>query len=141
MNLPTLYVTVGLPRAGKTTWALRTGCPVVNPDSIRLESHGQKFWPPGEPLVWAYADLMVRSLFRVGHMGVVLDATNVTKKRRKQWVNMEWLTRYFVFPTTAELCIRRAHACGSHDLIPIIERMAIDYETLDESELHLTVTD
>ncbi len=30
-----LILTVGLPRSGKTTWALEQGWPIVNPDSIR----------------------------------------------------------------------------------------------------------
>lgn len=38
-----LILTIGLPRSGKSTWAKQQGCPVVNPDSIRLALHGKAY--------------------------------------------------------------------------------------------------
>lgn len=80
-----LIVTVGLPRSGKSTWAKRQTFPVVNPDAIRLALHGQRFYGPAEPFVWATAKLMVRSLFGAAHRKVIVDATNCTRKRRDEW--------------------------------------------------------
>ena len=81
----TLILTVGLPRSGKSSWARCQGYPVVNPDSIRLRLHGQVFAPQAEPFVWAVAHLMVESLFEAGHSTVILDATNISRRRRRGW--------------------------------------------------------
>src|SRR4051812_30122694 len=104
----TLLVTVGLPRSGKTTWAQSTGHPIVCPDAIRLALHGQRFVPEAEPYVWAIAQTMVMALFLAGHKTVILDATNTTKERRKMWVSRNWMTKFRVFDTDENECIRRA---------------------------------
>ena len=123
-----LILTVGLPRSGKTTWALKQGLPIVNPDSIRLAMHGQPYVALAEPLVWAIAKVVVRALFLAGHETVIVDATNVTKKRRDDWMDFGdpplWQREVKLFRTSAEVCLERAAAIGREDLIPVIERMA-----------------
>lgn len=124
-----LIVTVGLPRSGKTTWAKTTGWPIVNPDSIRLALHGQRFYGPAEPFVWAIAYTMVEALRLAGHNRIVVDATNVSEKRRKEWSSrypgaVEWK----VIDTPKEECIRRARAEGDEAIIPVIERMAAEWD-------------
>lgn len=124
-----LILTVGLPRGGKTTWARTTGWPIVNPDSIRLALHGQRFYGPAEPLVWATAYTMVEALRLAGHNTIVVDATNVSAKRRA-----EWESRYAgavelkVIETPPEECIRRALAEGDVYIVPVIERMAKEWD-------------
>lgn len=125
----TLILTVGLPRSGKSTWARQTGLPIVNPDSIRLALHGQPFHADAEPFVWAIARAMVRALFLAGHATVVLDATNTTEKRRAEWQSEHWETRLQVFDTPADVCAERAVAAGRTDLLPVIERMAAQYQS------------
>lgn len=134
MMPPTLILCVGLPRSGKSTWARASGYPVVNPDSIRLALHGQVFQQEAEPMVWAMAKYMVRALFLAGHEVVVLDATNVTKKRRDEWVTPRWVAKYKVFTTKASECMYRALDDQRSDLLPIIERMAAEFEPLDAVE-------
>lgn len=124
-----LICTVGLPRSGKSTWAKRQSWPIVNPDSIRLAIHGQRFVGDAEPFVWATAKAMVRSLFLAGHQTVVLDATNTTKKRRVEWFDDRWATFFKVIPTPKETCLERA--AGDAELVPVIERMASQFEPLD----------
>lgn len=131
---PSLVLTVGLPRSGKSTWAMQTGFPVVNPDSIRYALHGQRFIPEAEPMVWAMARYMVRSLFIAGHSIVILDATNTKVHRREEWQAHEWETFYKCFPTPAEECIRRALALDDSYIIPVIERMAAEWEGLTQEE-------
>lgn len=121
-----LILTVGLPKSGKTTWAIKQGHPVVNPDSIRLALHGQVYVPSMEPYVWAIALTMVESLFLVGHDVVIVDATNISEKRRKAWESDNWVCSYQLFPISASECIFRAERVNRYDLIPVIERMASD---------------
>lgn len=133
---PTLILTVGLPRSGKSTWAfkqIRNGIPVVNPDSIRLAIHGQRYLASAEPLVWAHAKIMVRSLFLAGHTKVILDATNTLIYRRELWNDEAWDVVYKVFDTTPEECIRRSRALNDEYIVPVILKMASEFEPLDPS--------
>jgi predicted kinase len=134
-NQPVLYVTVGLPNSGKSTWAQKTNLPVVNPDSIRLALHGQRFVESAEPLVWAIAEVMVSALFRAGHSAVVLDATNNTRKRRERWIDRPWRTVFVLFDLSAEECCQRARDEGDEAIIPVIERMATEREPIGEGPI------
>jgi predicted kinase len=123
-----LILMVGLPRSGKSTWAMASGFPVVNPDSIRLAIHGQKFYAPAEPLVWSVAHVMVESLRIAGHATVVLDATNVTAKRRGEWTSIYPDHELHVVNTPPSTCVARAEAEGYREIIPVIHRMAKDWD-------------
>lgn len=121
-----LILTVGLPRSGKTTWARQQGHPIVNPDSIRLALHGQRFYGPAEPTVWATAKLMVAALFGAGHETVILDATNVSAKRRDDWKSYEPTMQ--IFETDPATCIARAWDIGDEAIVPVIKRMAEEWD-------------
>lgn len=141
-----LYVTVGLPRSGKSTWALKAseqhGWPIVNPDSVRLALHGQRYQQEAEDFVWAITKTMVRALFLAGHTGVIIDATNTTEKRRKVWMPREgdlWGATYFVpILTKKEECIQRAHDSRDAIIVPVIERMAEAFQVLTPEEPMMT---
>lgn len=126
-----LCLTIGLPRSGKTTWARKEGVPIVNPDSIRYALHGQRFQPLAEPMVWAIAMIMVRSLFLAGHEKVIVDATHMTRKRRDFWKSPDWQISFRTFETSKEECIRRAIELNDQEIIPVIERMEAEFEPLD----------
>ena len=130
-----LLCLMGLPRSGKTTWTKKQGWPVVCPDSIRLALHGKDFIADAEPFVWAIAMVMVKALFLSGTEIVVVDATNTTKKRRDFWQGEDWITRFTQIKTDKETCIQRAKECGRPNLIPVIERMADQWEPLEEDEV------
>ena len=123
-----LVMTVGLPRSGKSTWAKADGAPIVNPDSIRLAFHGERFIPSAEPMVWAMAKYMVAALFLAGHRRVILDATNTTMKRRNEWKDKRWARQFLLVNTPKEICIERAIYEGDMNIIPIIEKMADQFE-------------
>lgn len=130
---PLLIVTVGLPYSGKTTWALATGLPIVNPDALRVALYGQRFIGTTEPMIWTMAAYMVHSLFYVGHPIVILDATNIKHtKRRELWIEDARLTKYIVkfkvFPTTTDVCVSRAKAAGDEEILPIIMRMSAEMD-------------
>lgn len=143
--MKTLILTVGLPRSGKTTWSRKQGFPIVNPDSIRLALHGERFLPSAEPMVWTIARYMVQALFLAGHEMVILDATNTTKKRREEWYSKTWAVKYAMFQTSKAECLRRCAAgeptdefvtrLARMDLVPVIERMAAQFEPLEGAEL------
>jgi predicted kinase len=129
-----LVLTVGLPRSGKSTWSRKQRIPVVNPDSIRLAIHGQAYRQESEPMVWAVAHIMVESLFLAGHDRVILDATSGAKARRAEWKSDLWTRDYQVFDTPKEECIRRAKIERKNHLCPVIERMAANWEPIDEDD-------
>lgn len=140
-----LILMVGLPRSGKTAFARgfiedNPGTAIVNPDSIRLALHGERFNKKAEPVVWATARYMVESLFLAGHHTVIVDATNNTEKRRNEWVKWfgDTATVSCVFVgTPAEECIRRALAVNDEEIVPIIERMDEEsdwYCSVDEGQ-------
>jgi len=130
----TLLLTVGLPRSGKSTWAKNTGFPIVNPDAVRRSIHGQAFVPDAEPIVWTVAKYMVKALFLAGHDTVVLDATNNTRKRRDDWKSDSWVRKYRMFDADLTECTNRAQRENRDDLIPVIARMAENYEPVEEDE-------
>ena len=126
-----LIMMVGLPRSGKSTWARNMmeskGWPIVNPDSIRLSLHGQRFVASAEPFVWAIARVMVESLFTAGHTRVILDATNTVAAHRRQW-NGSWRLAHKVIDTSASECIARAQ--NDQEIISVIAKMAQEYDPL-----------
>ena len=127
----TLIATVGFPRSGKSSWAKEQNYPIVNPDAIRLALHGYAFVPKAEKFVWAIAETMVRSLFGAGHDTVIIDATNTTKKRRDVWIDKEWTTFFKLISTDVKEYVSRATGDQMPDLIPVIERMAPNFEPLE----------
>ena len=132
----TLILTVGLPYSGKSTWARLQAHPIVNPDAVRMAVYGQRFWPDGEKIVWAIVDQMVRSLFMAGHRAVILDACNTTRKRRAEWYGdrRPWKVRFHHIPTPENVCTSRAIDAGDKTILPIIERMADQFEPVGEDE-------
>lgn len=128
-----LVLMMGLPRAGKSTLAATRPWPRVNPDSIRLALTGQPFLAQAEPMVWAVAKTMVRSLFLAGHDTVLLDATNVTFARRDEWRDPAWKTAVWEVPTPKEVCLSRTQE--GDNLAAVIEWMARIYEPPSDLEL------
>jgi predicted kinase len=137
MDRPILLGMVGLPRSGKSTRAKalagRYGAPMVNPDSIRLALHGRDYFGAAEPMVWAVAKTMARSLFIAGHKLVILDATNVTRQRRDEWGSRDWNSVWLYVPCLVTTCLGRAPAGGV--LQDVINRMAREFEGLGADEM------
>ena len=115
---------VGLPYSGKSTVAQAMGFPIVCPDAIRMALHGTRFIGIMEPYVWAITHTMVRSLFMAGHRIVILDATNTTQQRRREWESGFWDTVWEVVDTPPSVCIKRAQEQGDDIMIGIIHKMA-----------------
>ena len=137
---PTVYIMVGLPRSGKSTYAKRHKglCAIVSADQLRYLVYGQRFWGPGEDLMWAIRKIILKMLMEQG-IDIVIDETNTTVSRRKPIVDLAREYGYFVeavvIDTPKETCIERARADGDDSLIPIIERMAGQFEPVQREEV------
>lgn len=130
-----LYITVGLPRSGKSTWAMKQGIPVVNPDSVRLALHGQAYIKEAEQFVWAITHKMVEALFLAGHTEVILDATIVTRKARDAWKSEKWVRRFVIMPMQdPAICLQIAADGFRPDLVPVIDRMVQQFESINVNE-------
>ena len=131
-----LILMVGLPRSGKTTLArkmtLELNAPLVNPDSIRLAIHGQRFVASAEPYVWAVAKTMVTALFGAGHDRVIVDATHGTRRRREFWLSDSWRRVFRVVDTPKETCLERNS--GDAAMAGVIERMHQQWEPIAPDE-------
>lgn len=126
-----LIVLVGLPRSGKSTWAREQGLPIVCPDAVRLAVHGERFLAKAESIVWVLVHIMVEALFLAGNDTLIIDATNVTTKRRREWEtkfgHMAEI-EFKVFDTSPSVCKRRAIDTNQKDLLDVIDRMAAQWD-------------
>lgn len=136
----TLIATVGLPRAGKSTWIEKMhekhGWPVVEVDAFRHAIHGTHYNKQAEPLVWDHVRISVRALFGGHHDVVVLDSTMVTEKRRSEFEGENFSTVFKEFHTTPETCIERAESTDQEYLIPVIKRLEKVRDPLGVDDLH-----
>lgn len=125
-----LILTVGLPRSGKSSWARGLPFPIVCPDAVRLALHGQRFNAKAELFVWPVVFVMAEALYLAGNMTVVVDATNVTENRRAEWKKRfpEAEIELKVFDTSPAECKQRAINDNQPDLLPVIDRMAKDWD-------------
>jgi hypothetical protein len=88
-----------------------------------------------EPEVWSTARVMVEALFGSGATHIILDATNITRRRRDAWRSPKWTRTFVVFPCDVPVSVARATDAGMDYLVPVITRMAEAYEPLDAREL------
>jgi len=107
---------------------MQQGAPVVNPDAIRKALNCYPYITEHEKEVWHIAHTMVRALFLAGHEHVILDATNLTERRRSEWLSPEHTVEYACFDTPQTECERRARETEQDYLLPVIARMAQQIE-------------
>lgn len=137
--MPTLYVMVALPRSGKTTYVKKhfKGIPVVSADQLRLLIHGKRYVAEQEPKVWWVRNIMLKALMEQG-LDVVVDQTNITKKRRAPLVKLAEEYGYraiaVMLKTDVDTCKERAIKTHQEDLIPVIEDFAQEFEPVSEDE-------
>jgi predicted kinase len=127
-----IILTVGLPRSGKSTWARQQGLPIINPDAFRLALHGEPFLAKAEPMVWTLVFTCAEALLLAGNSTIIVDATNVSEKRRAQWATKfpDCEIELKVFDTSPEVCVERAILTGQEHLVPIIRQMAEEWDLL-----------
>ena len=120
----TLYTMVGLPASGKSTYTeAHKECVVVSTDAIREELLGSAENQERGAEVFAEAHRRVAQALAEGH-DVIIDATNVIRKARKQWTahNARHVAVYVA--TDKEECKRRNAQRERVVSTEVIERMA-----------------
>ena len=130
MTKQKIKLCVGLPRSGKSTWAREQGLPIVSADAVRLAMHGKRFDKAFEPAVWTFVYMMADALFRAGCPEIIVDETSVTKERRDKWRQKfpDAEVEIKVFDTPIHVCLQRAIDTKQEDLIPVIYRMAEEWD-------------
>lgn len=127
-----LYLLVGIPGSGKTTWRRRVtnGMTCVCPDDIRWALHGTPFDPAREPQVWRTVWDRLETALATGDP-VVLDATNVSPERRAPAVAAA--RRHgapvvaIVFPVPLEVARRRNRLRPRPVPDEVLERMTREF--------------
>lgn len=76
----TLYVTIGLPGSGKSTWAYQQNMAVVGSDNVRSELHGSAEVQNNPAQVFQIVHRRVKEQLALGN--VIMDATNLNARRR-----------------------------------------------------------
>lgn len=137
---PQLVITMGLPYSGKSTHCkslIELGWTVLCPDEFRYAIYGQEFLAIGEAWVWAAVTASARALLRLNH-SVIIDATNTHKAARSTWVKMakefDIQLQAVVFNTPIDECKRRAMANNADHMVPVITRMADQWEPIENEE-------
>ena len=87
-------------------------------------------------MVWPLMRYLVTALFLAGHDYVLLDGTNVKKRRRDQWISPKWQRKFLVSPLDAYECQQRADKIQDpilrEQLQDSVYRAVQDYEEVDE---------
>lgn len=125
-----LILTVGLPRSGKSTWAIQQNLPIVNRDSIRLALYNQPYIQEMENFVSLIEQTMVKSLFNAGHNKIILDATHLKMKYIESWKE-KYLVELKYFDTPIKTCKQRAIDTNKEYLIDVIDRMINECDVVD----------
>lgn len=124
---------VGYPYSGKSTYALSLasafGWPIVSPDAIRSALHGERYIAQAEPHVWAMAHTMLWSLYAAGHNVVILDACNISHRRRMEWAkDTAYTTEWRCMWTPFNVCKARAAEANDGEIVPVIDRMVRNFD-------------
>ena len=119
-----LYVMVGLPGSGKSTWASQKGLPVHSSDSIRKELYGDEAIQGDGEKVFSILRKRIAHDLRAGQ-DCICDATNLTQRTRKQFAQWPGAKTVAVWVNTPlEECLRRN--ANRSRIVPenVIQRMA-----------------
>lgn len=110
MNKSTLYITIGLPGCGKSTWSSNQKATVISTDAIRKELYGNENEQSHNQTVYSVAYGRIKANLKKNH-NVIFDATNLTYCNRRTAIKIaKQLNCNIVavfFTTDYNTCIKR----------------------------------
>jgi len=126
-NRPTLFVPVGIPASGKSTWADHQNDQIICPDTYRRQVYGgapvNGLIPDHEKEIWRWAYSQLNLAQKERH-SLIFDATNLSQSRRTRLRNLAPRHNHVAvyFETPLELCLER-NAEREH---PVPEQVVAD---------------
>lgn len=131
MSDKTLILMVGLPKAGKTTKALKSKHPIVGSDAIKQVVNRGVDIPENDRRIEIFTKTMVKTLFSAGHETVILDDCNETKQKRDKWISEDWSREFDEVKTNKKTCLSRTE---DEKVKEKINEMAEIFEPVSEEE-------
>lgn len=135
-----LYVCVGLPRSGKSTYCkqfirFRGNHCLISGDAVRFALTGERYNRNAEEMVHVVKYLSIKAAL-LNHQNVVYDGTNTTREsiqKIEQIVKEYGADIYFwIFNTSVSLCVQRAMQTKQDDLIPVITNMGNQIKSIKD---------
>ena len=132
---PTLYILIGVPGSGKSTYAeelyqkSEKGIYIVSSDEIRKYLYGNESCQSNPSKVFTLAHCVIKSQLRANY-DVIFDATNIYKNNREQLIKeilfeIDKPVRFVAiyFDTPIEECIKRQEYRNRKVPQKVIEKM------------------
>lgn len=136
MTKPILYMLVGLPGSGKSTFATElsynTGAIICSSDEMRITLCGDENSQNKNPDVFTMLHKKIKELLKLGR-NVIYDATNISSKRRSAFLktigHIDCVKKCIIIATPYEVCIRRNLKRQRRVPEAVIKRMYMNWNT------------
>lgn len=134
MRNKTVILTVGLPRAGKTSWANMQRFAVISVEAAKIVVAGPgRLSAEAANRVHFFMMKMLRVLL-LAQDTVVVDWTFHTAESRARWRSKHWQTYYKVFEASLEQCLERSVVAEGLDIAEVIRDFHDEFEPLSKAE-------
>jgi len=130
-----IFITVGLPRSGKSTLRRivmnrNQGIVLISADQLRFQLYGCRWYDEGENFMWSINEHFLKILLQNGNY-IFVDETNVYEYARKKIIKLAKKYNYKIYcfhiDTSKELCIERAKKNNDLQMVETINKMNDKY--------------